>query len=69
MHGPGQSACDGEPHPTAFPPGAGGVRAEKPFEPAVEVVVPTAVTSERSTSFLVDLGAAVSRTEQVRECL
>ncbi len=38
-------------------------------EPAVEVIVPTAVTSERSTSFLVDLGVAVSRTEQVRECL
>ncbi len=38
-------------------------------EPAVEVVVPTAVTTERSTSFLVDLGVAVSRTEEVRECL
>jgi hypothetical protein len=38
-------------------------------EPAVEVRVPTSVTSERSTSFLVDLGLAVSHTEQVRECL
>jgi hypothetical protein len=38
-------------------------------EPAVEVTVPTSVTAERSTSFLVDLGVAVSRTEQVRQCL
>ena len=38
-------------------------------EPAVEVIVPTAVTTERSTSFLVDLGVAVSRTAEVRECL
>ena len=38
-------------------------------EPAVEVIVPTSVTSERSTSFLVDLGAAVSHTAQTRQCL
>jgi hypothetical protein len=37
--------------------------------PAVEVVVPTSVTSERSTSFLVDLGRAIAHTEQVRECV
>jgi hypothetical protein len=38
-------------------------------EPAVEVTVPTSVTSERSTSFLVDLGRAVARAEQTRACL
>ncbi|GAA2729085.1 DUF3515 domain-containing protein [Cellulomonas aerilata] len=37
--------------------------------PAVEVTVPTSVTSERSTSFLVDLGRAIAHTEQVRQCL
>lgn len=38
-------------------------------EPAVEVRVPAEVTSTRSTSFLLDLGAAVSLVEQTRECL
>lgn len=38
-------------------------------EPAVEVTVPTSVTSERSTSFLVDLGPAVGHAEQTRQCL
>lgn len=38
-------------------------------EPAVEVVVPTSVTSERSTSFLVDLGEAVGHTHATRQCL
>lgn len=37
--------------------------------PAVEVRVPSAVTSTRSTSFLLDLGPAVSRVEQTRQCL
>lgn len=37
--------------------------------PAVEVRVPAAVTSTRSTSFLLDLGPAVSRVEQTRACL
>ena len=37
--------------------------------PAVEVTVPTSVTSERSSSFLVDLGLAVSRTAAERQCL
>lgn len=37
--------------------------------PAVRVEVPTSVTSARSTSFLVDLGTAVSHTEQSRSCL
>jgi hypothetical protein len=38
-------------------------------EPAVEVVVPAAVTAGRSTSFVLDLGPAVSRVDQVRRCL
>ena len=38
-------------------------------EPAVQVTVPTSVTSERSTSFLVDLGRAVAQVEQTRRCL
>jgi hypothetical protein len=38
-------------------------------EPAVEVTVPTSVTSERSSSFLVDLGRAVAHAEQTRKCL
>ncbi|WP_199425118.1 DUF3515 family protein [Actinotalea solisilvae] len=38
-------------------------------DPAVEVRVPAEVTSSRSTSFLLDLGAAVSLVEQTRECL
>lgn len=37
--------------------------------PAVEVSVPAAVTAERSTSFLLDLGPAVARVEQTRACL
>lgn len=37
--------------------------------PAVEVRVPREVVSTRSTSFLVDLGPAVSRVEQERACL
>lgn len=37
--------------------------------PAVEVVVPAAVTANRSTSFLIDLGPAVARVEQTRACL
>lgn len=37
--------------------------------PAVEVVVPASVTSSTSTSFLVDLGAAVAQVEQDRACL
>lgn len=38
-------------------------------DPAVEVIVPASVTSARSTSFLIDLGPAVSRVEQTRSCL
>lgn len=38
-------------------------------EPAVEVRVPPEVTAVRSGSFLVDLGPAVSRAEQVSTCL
>ncbi|KGM12986.1 DUF3515 domain-containing protein [Cellulomonas bogoriensis] len=38
-------------------------------EPAVEVQVPAAVTNERSTSFLLDLGPAVAQVEQRRACL
>lgn len=38
-------------------------------DPAVEVRVPAEVTATRSTSFLLDLGAAVSLVEQTRECL
>lgn len=38
-------------------------------DPAVEVAVPASVTSSRSTSFLIDLGPAVSRVEQTRSCL
>jgi hypothetical protein len=37
--------------------------------PAVEVHVPAAVTATRSTSFLVELGPAVSRVEQTRSCV
>lgn len=37
--------------------------------PAVEVHVPASVTAMRSTSFLLDLGSAVSRVEQTRACL
>lgn len=37
--------------------------------PAVEVLVPAAVTAEHSTSFLIDLGPAISRVEQTRSCL
>jgi hypothetical protein len=38
-------------------------------EPAVQVLVPTSVTSARSTSFLVDLSRAVAHAEQTRRCL
>lgn len=38
-------------------------------EPAVEVTVPAAVTRERSTSFLVDLGPAVAIVPQAHACL
>lgn len=38
-------------------------------QPAVEVTVPAAVTRERSTSFLIDLGPAVATVEQTRACL
>lgn len=38
-------------------------------EPAVEVTVPSEVTSVRSTSFLMDLNPAVSRTTSRRACL
>lgn len=37
--------------------------------PAVEVVVPASVTAAHSTSFLIDLGPAISRVEQTRFCL
>lgn len=37
--------------------------------PAVEVLVPASVTSTRSTSFLLDLGPAISRVEAQRACL
>jgi hypothetical protein len=37
--------------------------------PAVELRVPASVAPEESQSFLVDLGAAVAATEQVRACL
>jgi hypothetical protein len=37
--------------------------------PAVEVRVPASVTASRSTSFLLDLGPAVSRVEQTASCL
>ncbi|WP_250444539.1 DUF3515 family protein, partial [Actinotalea sp. C106] len=37
-------------------------------EPAVEVSVPAEVTSERSTSFLLDLGPAIEQVEQTRFC-
>lgn len=37
--------------------------------PAVEVVVPAAVTETSSTSFILDLGPAVSKVEQTRACL
>ena len=37
--------------------------------PAVELTVPASVLPEESQSFLVDLGLAVSATEQVRACL
>lgn len=37
--------------------------------PAVEVHVPAEVTATRSTSFLLDLGPAVSRVEQTRSCI
>lgn len=37
--------------------------------PALEVTVPAAVTAVRSTSFLVELGPAVSRIEATRTCL
>jgi len=38
-------------------------------EPAVEVFVPAAVAAERSTSFLLDLGPAVSIVPQTRSCI
>ncbi|QTE28659.1 DUF3515 family protein [Pengzhenrongella sicca] len=38
-------------------------------EPAVEVTVPGQVTADRSTSFLVDLSAAVTHAPQLRSCL
>lgn len=37
--------------------------------PAVEVRVPVSVTASRSTSFLLDLGEAISRVPQTRTCL
>ncbi|MDM7831703.1 DUF3515 domain-containing protein [Cellulomonas edaphi] len=37
--------------------------------PAVEVRVPASVRAQHSTSLLIDLGAAVSRTEKQRACL
>ena len=37
--------------------------------PAVEIRVPASVTASRSTSFLLDLGPAVSRVEQTASCL
>ncbi|WP_029289097.1 DUF3515 family protein [Cellulomonas sp. HZM] len=37
--------------------------------PAVEVVVPAAVRAEHSTSFLADLGPAISQTQKKRSCL
>ncbi|SFB14900.1 Protein of unknown function [Cellulomonas marina] len=37
--------------------------------PAVEVQVPAAVAGDRSTSFVVDLGPAVSRTQVERSCV
>lgn len=37
--------------------------------PAIEVVVPASVTAEHSTSFLIDLGPAISRVEQTRFCM
>ena len=37
--------------------------------PAVEVRVPASVTASRSTSFLLELGPAVSQVEQTRRCL
>ena len=37
--------------------------------PAFEVTVPAAVTASRSTSFLVDLGPAISRIPATRSCL
>ena len=38
-------------------------------EPAVEVFVPASVAAERSTSFLLDLGPAVSHVEATRSCI
>ncbi|RYV50268.1 DUF3515 domain-containing protein [Pengzhenrongella frigida] len=38
-------------------------------EPAVEVSVPPEVTNENSTSFLVDLAPAVTKTTQLRACV
>jgi hypothetical protein len=38
-------------------------------DPAVQVVVPPAVTANRSTSFIADLGPAVQSVPQTRECL
>ena len=40
----------------------------RPAVPAVEVVVPPAVTETHSTSFVADLAQAVSRVEQTRQC-
>ena len=37
--------------------------------PAVEVLVPASVTSTRSTSFLLDLGPAITQVEATRTCL
>lgn len=37
-------------------------------DPAVEVVVPPAVTQTRSTAFVADLTQAVNHVEQTREC-
>jgi hypothetical protein len=37
--------------------------------PAVEITVPAAVRELHSTSMLIDLGPAISRTEQRRSCL
>ena len=38
-------------------------------DPAVEVRVPASVTSTRSTSFLLELGAAIERVPATRACL
>ena len=52
-------------------PGAGATWTFTSYgrTPAVEVTVPAAITRTSSTSFLVDLGPAVSRISQVRTCV